>query len=690
MPEISKGNSQNYVDPKEVRTRSKFDLSYRLFQTQRFGDITPHFVLETVPGDHIEQRCEHSLRSYTLKEPLLQDIELRKDYFFIANEALLPNTWPLIYTAPVLGDDIDADQANTVIDTLGSYIISALAGWATYLTTIYNDGVNNNPTPSYSAEQALTFVFRYLSYLELFFSRGSLLANLGCNLSDCFKFDVNGGTAFDNAGGFDQFYDAMINDIVKKVDYFLFYDISTSSSNYVLVNGSPTPAMGDKYWTLREYLEYIRDNGVPLIGTVGLHAGYTYYWPSPATTFDWSSAGSVKCEIIQDLPLNYARCAAYNIVCAHFYTNDKIDYVYSAEMYRNYLSSLMLEMGMSPQTYTMNGSTYFYDYLSGIHVSSIFNALGAIDPTTSDSWYLPRMAYLLAIFGMKHSLRYYDYFSGSRSYPLAVGNVDIQVNSNNAVSAVDVTRNIQLQRFLNNVNRSGRRFSEYIKGLFGVSVAPDWHNPMFLAQTVDNVFGAEVENTASNQFDPDTPIPITSNLRSNASRYAFSYDADRPGIVLGVTYYDIVRSYINSTERQFFHVNRFDMFNPYQQFIGDQEVYQSEICPVPVNFGYDLTDNPFGYQMRHMEYKQRYCQAVGGFGAGTLPGLAFHADDGYIRRVWRGMHIGPSFIRSRNSELDRFYIALSGWSLATYFHFIVDNKNNTEASRPMAYAPSIL
>lgn len=52
--------------------------------------------------------------------------------------------------------------------------------------------------------------------------------------------------------------------------------------------------------------------------------------------------------------------------------------------------------------------------------------------------------------------------------------------------------------------------------------------------------------------------------------------------------------------------------------------------------------------------------------------------------------IDPDYIRSRNTELDRFYTQITGFSLGSYFHFIIKNTNSQNASRPMAFAPSIL
>lgn len=75
-----------------------------------------------------------------------------------------------------------------------------------------------------------------------------------------------------------------------------------------------------------------------------------------------------------------------------------------------------------------------------------------------------------------------------------------------------------------------------------------------------------------------------------------------------MTYFDLPRAYGKTIERQALHLTRYDGFNPFMQFIGDQDVKRGEL-------GVDASTalSPFGYQLRHMEYKQRYNQVAGAF-----------------------------------------------------------------------------
>lgn len=301
-------------------------------------------------------------------------------------------------------------------------------------------------------------------------------------------------------------------------------------------------------------------------------------------------------------------------------------------------------------------------------------------------------AYFQQIFGFRRSLRFLDYFTGARSQPLAVAqqtidiNVDGTAGTGYSVSAINVTKGIQAQRLANAVNRFGRKFEDYIAGMSGKKPAPDYHNPFYLAHTSDVVYGQESEFTQGLEYA--TPQNISSVLRSSGGKYAFQIECDRPSVIIGVAYYDIERFYGRTTERQFFHANRYDMFNKYMQFIGDQPIYRAELGITGNNM--IPVDGTFAYTNRHMEYKQRYSQCAGGFNVpSTDLDLWLYKTDNYNLNNLTN-HISPSYIRSWNVELDKYYISLSGYSLGTYWHFVVKNINSCEANRPMAYAPSIL
>lgn len=718
MPEISAGKSVNQATGKVVNTTSRFDLSYPLGGTYRFGEYAPNFVMECVPKDrNVRLQSIHDVRSTSLKAPLLSDIKLNKDYFRVNMEAILPFNWDKIYTNPVIGDDVNPYKANCILDVDFCNQLVAYY-WRGLVTSIQVDDVDND-------HLSLRF-FDTLIALEKFFSKGSLLASLGCNLSHYLTWvDTNG-----KLRSFDEVFDLSVQmwkDIVFRPDNpdLSLYARSFTCVDFMDFRYRVFPSAQDvrkfvdslsqqnasslyQYIDFNTFLSIYREDGIKsitlndssdnrfdFIDVVHLFDGYyVQYSLSDEAGNDAKSGVKSNIDSKETLWINISRVLAYQLACAHFYTNDHVDFIYSAQLYRQLVHYHFIEMFRLYTLYSgddrVNHNLYFdyngveteYDYLSGAYwgkLADYLYELSSYEESTED-FNIQLISLLNSVFSFRPSLRYKDYFTGSRTQPLAVGDVNIPVSGGDSVSVVDTTQKIQMQRFLNSVNRGKRQFKEYIENLFpGLQVAGDPHDPSWLAHTSDVIYDNEVENTGeSQQIDA---VSVTSTLKSNASRYAFEVDIDRPCILIGIMYFDIERYYGDTIERQYFHIDRFDMFNPFMQFIGDQVVYQAE----KGNFSALVQPYfPFSYQLRHAEYKQRFPQYFGGFSPDTLPGWLFR----YQPQSFP--YLTPRFIRSCPAELDPFFISLTGTSLKSYFHFIVKNRNIVSADRPMVFAPSIL
>ena len=111
QPSKAVTDSQVFVN----RNRNTFDLSYFNYKTQRFGQYEPFFVMEGVPGDTIPLSSSHNVRSLPMQSPFLSSLTLSKDYFMVPMQAILPNTWEMIYANPASGDDVPED-ANCLFD----------------------------------------------------------------------------------------------------------------------------------------------------------------------------------------------------------------------------------------------------------------------------------------------------------------------------------------------------------------------------------------------------------------------------------------------------------------------------------------------------------------------------------------------------------------------------------------------
>ena len=662
------GNSQNIPEAQTPRTRSTFPLHYHFFNTHRFGELIPHFVEDANKDESFPIHSAHDLRSYTLDSPLLQSVKRNKDYFMVPMESILPLNWEKFFDNPVRGDDV-LDDVGPSVENFWYKVGSFINVVKSECSSILSNSSTTNPV-------ALQVILRYLILGEYFYSNGNLLASLGCHgapYCTCTENNV--------AHSWDYMFDDFINQILTVLGTGTF-TFSVDGYSYT-VTSSANIQPGSLLISFRHALQLMRDN--PTFSISAWNGGSAL-----RANLDSNLSGWTLTTQLSGIPEDLSRLWAYQLCCAHYMSNDHVDFVYSADLYRqligNYLSSWFTTSWNTNAWFTRNGVRYQYDYLSA-HFFSLFIAAFSASSvannllTGSSTLYMSFLGYLSALFGYRRSLRYLDYFTGSRAQPLAVVSSGISTNvavNSNQVSVIDITKSIAAQRFLNSVNRVRHNFEGYLKGIFGGKhPAPDYHNPFYLAHTDDVIFGQETENTGAAQMS--NSIAITTNLRSSSNNYMFDCQTDRPCIIIGITSYDISRVYTKSIERAFFKLNRFDYFNPFMQYIGDQPIYGQELGYVSGTF------SNFSYTLRHMEYKQRYNQASGGF-VENLPGWIFIASD--VRGTQT--NINPDWIRSLNAEFDRFYISLTGWSLGSYWHFIVDDYNTVNASRPMAYAPQIL
>lgn len=650
---VDKSTLVDSQDSKSIKARSKFDLSHHHFTTLPFGEYVPFFSMECVNGDDIKLRSQHSLNTFTLKSPILSNIRMRKDYFSVPMEAILPFNWDKIITNPLFGDDVDAELVNCVLD-LSMFNMTDSQNRKFF--ALFNAVFDKN------ANKLLSYRLNFLTLLELFFSNGSLLSRLGFNFNKIVRF-LNTDSQ--------KYYENGIDDVIED-----FYSKLPSSITVCYYNDHNAPittsfdlSTAEKKRKFHEFaLTHCFD---PTYETIGFDSIITTY----KSEVDFGSGYTFK--------FNIAPVAAYQIACAHYLSNDKVDSIYSAELYRQ-LMLFCIDAEGYRDTFKYNGVNTRFDSLSGHAMVSAFRhlLLNIGTPNIPEAINLP-FNYFINLLGTRRSLRYLDYFTGAKTHPLALGDTSVQVSSGNSVDVVDVTKGIQMQRFLNFVNRTGRKFEEYISKLNGRYVAPDYHNPQFLGSTVESLYNPTVENTSSEQFSK--PNSITSTMKGDSERFAFQFDCDRPSIILGIVSFDIVRAYANNVIREGSHIDRFDYFNPFLQHIGDQPIYGFEYL-YDRQGAYDT--NYFGYQTRHSEYKTSLSRADSGFIDGSLPTWSFINE--YFVRSNDSVSINSDLIRSYPTELDKFYLDLPSFSLSKYFHFIVDFYNIVEASRPMIANPNIL
>ncbi len=637
------------------RSHNTFDESFFHFTTEQYGFLYPFYHDHGIPGDVKPLRSTHNLRSLPLSNPVMSPLTKSKDYFLCPMDAILPNTWPLIYKQPNQGDDVPQDAICAVpAIAVNNLIRSAMDAVIGAISDLIG-GTDDSNTG--------TTLFRALFVLEAMCSSGSLLPRFNFHNS-LFVYEGHEGKPMQD---FDTFFDVVCSTLQDGSSFVYANPQTNKSTTIILSSDYKTPFSDSIYYVnSAQFVDILRDV-LSLCDTVTLSFDETVFNDIYGSYFEYR----LDTGLSSNDYFNYDVLVAYQMICASFYVNPKVDFIYSADLFRENFYTFVKPLVSDSEAmfFSYNGMSIRYDAFSGHFVSAILSTVFS-NWTSYDAF--------MSLFGLQHSLRFGDYFTDSRTRPYAVGDVSVTVADDNSVSMVDINRTGSLYRFLNAVVKLPSTISDYLRGIFGTSEAPDYHSPKFISHTESNVEGFEVSNTASSTGS------LVTNLRTGDDSHAFVVNIDMPCIVMGITYYSMPRVYSLTKSRFFFHKDRYDMFNPFLQNIGDQEVKDAERNPFAPN-------STFAYQDRYSEYRQRYSYASGAF-LSRLGNWAFICDA--ISRPFSVPDLnGPQnfmLLRSRAFEYDRFFANIDGYSLGNRFHFIVAYNNVSVQNRPLSVNPSVL
>ena len=682
---IQRENPVNDQSPTPVRGLNTFGMNQLHPTTHSYGNVDVFDVYNTVRHDSIPVRCGHDIRSYTLASPMLSGVQMHKTYVNVPMQAIYPRTWDLLLVPPTQGDDIpdDARFCPTLLHEICFKVV--LSSRLLSLSV---------PTDSVTLKARIKYFIRSIFFLESIYSDGSLLARLNYHFSDLFitsRYNSDGKRV-----SFDSWFDTVMSQLLS-MDAFKdsLFDIKMTDDTFFKVTLKDIPTGYSSPYrkvTPGALVELLREHDFDFtlsdqyLSEVETHLR--------AALADENVVIDVPRDIESNpVAYNLEYLAAYQLACAQFMTDESVDFLYDAKLYRDNLQSLLTltnDLGFNEfPVFEYNGSRYMYDVFSAKLFDGIFSELihyasyiNEADSETLDLLSSTLSILQIEVFSARKSLKYGDYFTAARPRPLAVGEVSIPTTGE-GTSAVDVTIGISRQRFLNAVNLAGRKVGNYLKGLWGGSLpeAPK-DVPHFLASESFGIGTTEVENTGALQASPDAQNTVTAQMRSSNSKYLLEFKTDEPSIVIGLVYFDVRRIYSKTTSRFAFHYDRYDDFIPQMQYIGDQEIFSRELNP-------RAGDGNFAYTLRNMEYKQRYSYASGG-AINFLPSWFMITDNEDGNPLPEDGHISPDFIRSTSFEFDRFYKSLTGYSLASRFHFIIKHENMASATRQMAYTPQIL
>lgn len=668
-------------DPGFVSTQgsSTYELSAPNLLTARFGEVTPFFYFNAIGRDRLELRSSQDLRTYTLGAPLMSSVRMKKSYFSVPLKCIMPNTWDYLFVNPVKGNDVP-DDAYSLIDIWHLvYVLAASCADQTY---------SASSTGLTEAELG-TIRFRLFMLVFLLISKGSLLDYLGISTAQLVEdYDfLNSVSAFDpeladnirSKVSVDKSFDLFCNYLASVEDYwsisFIYDDDDPVSGEQFPVsvninNYSSLSEIRQWFYSFVEhpdarlsypsnYNNFFKNTFFSYIIEFCSCVADAYRQFNPSVT-DFSDKPAVT------LPVNLYKVVAYQMICAQYYTNDHVDSLYNANLWLSNMKSLQ---GLSSESFSYNGVPVYYDVFSNHNLDLMLQQLYKPFVPGEKQNYL---YFLFNLFSYRRSLRYGDYFMSSRPQPLAVGDVTVPVVGE-GVNVIDVNKNLHIQRFLNAVNRLGSNILEYTKGIFGYRPQAVEPTPNFISSEYLVVGCDEIDNTAQDQGTVNT------NLVSQSSQYAFDVNITDNSVILGLCSFEVLGAYPYTVERDNLHSNRYDMFNPFLQHLGDQEVKALEL-------GYcKAIDVPFGYQVRYAEYKFKYPQQHGGFNDESLRLWSMPYKFDYGHTV-----LSEDAIRFNQSDFDKFYKSLTYSSLANYFHFQICFQNSLRANRAMDFQPNLL
>lgn len=673
-PATAPSSSINDGVVRTYRARNNFDLSHHNYRTELYGKYNPFFVMDAVADDVITLKPSQNVRSLAMQSPLMENFKYNKDFFQVPMQAILPRTWELLFNNPVQGDDVPNTSGKRCLPIIDLHfqrmfenVLSLYKGHS--LNDIQNGTIvqgGKAPNP----KDTLAIIFT----IETLYGSNSLLNNLGCFASPMFmlqEFSKN------RLWTIDELLDRLYTVIFANGFTCKFETNGILVGEKVTLSVTTSDTVTEPYQLMPyEMKSFIYEN-FDRISDIQFPNSTTSL--PPKLGFD-----NVKWNT--EIDLNISRIIAYQLCCAQFYVNPSVDFVYSAELYRQAVQSCFSEYFKIVneeaktnytifETFPYNGIDVQYDVFSEPFLNTLSYQSSKFDSKT----FVERFKLVYMLFGYRQTLKFGDYFTSAKTRPLGIGDVTINTSSGN-VSAIDVSKSIVMQRFLNNVNKLKGDFSDYLRKIMGTLPPPDYHSPKFISHVESNLTGFETQNTTSQGQGN-----IVTSFNDSAQNYAFEIQVDMPSIIIGIGSIVCPRIYTLTKDRFFMHYDRFDMWNPELENIGDQPVFKAEVTPHQ-EFG-----RPFGYSVRNAEYKFALSRATGAFRT-ILRSWLFMADDQQSMSVSPLLadHLQPEYIRCLDFEFDRFFASLQYLDLGRRFHFVVDHYNECYAVRSMSVSPDIL
>ena len=362
------------------------------------------------------------------------------------------------------------------------------------------------------------------------------------------------------------------------------------------------------------------------------------------------------------------------------------------EYYRdqNLQDSVHRDTGDGPDTstnYTLLKRNKRHDYFT----SGLPNLLK--DPATAQTLPLGTSADVVTAADNNQTISVYSTASSSQQYmdtagaagsavelAGAGGTAKLYADLTNATSAtiLQLRQSIQIQAILELDARAGTRYHEQIYAVYGVKLSNvEAYRPEYLGGGSTRIDINQVPQTSNDGTNGDVAdLGAFGTFSGNAG---FTKSFEEPGYVIGIVSARADLTYQQGLDRKMSRTDRYSMFHPLLQGIGDQATLKQEIvCQNPVtdtgSTGTPDNERTFNYQERYAEYKYRKNSITGLFRSNATASLdPWHLSEEFTAAE---PNYNAAFIQ-QNTPVDRVI------ATAAEPHLILDCDFNVQAARPM-------
>jgi hypothetical protein len=306
----------------------------------------------------------------------------------------------------------------------------------------------------------------------------------------------------------------------------------------------------------------------------------------------------------------------------------------------------------------------------GTAASNTLYETGASSPRSATSWGIEAVS--SAVSGDETHV-YIEQDSSNTAYPL------VQADLSNATAATiaQLRQAFAIQALLELDARAGTRYPEQLYAIYGVTYQGESYRPEFLGSQRTRIDISQVPQTSNDGTNGNVAeLAAYGTFNLNGG---FTKSFDEPGYIIGLICATADISYTQGLSKMWSKTDRYSLYHPLLQNIGDQPTYKREILLEDPATDTGSTGTPnnervFNYQERYAEYKYGKKCFVGRMRPGHASTLAAWN----LSEELTGPNItyDATFIQS-NTPVDRVV------AVTTEPDLLVDIHHNIQAARPM-------